>query len=104
MGQFIKSHLVALVHIPLIRFFIQFKTGCHRLLIVLDQCTGVPRGQRVCSACECSALSNIRSRYAHLFSEGGVTMKQFIWQEGIVDVMLFVRECFTVLVPSETQQ
>ena len=99
--------LQAPVHISLMRFFIKFRTSCHQLPIIRGRSLNIPRSQRVCPACntsavcdelhlifECPSLGPIREKYNHLFSGNITTVKQFVWQDNVVQVMLFLRECF----------
>ena len=103
----VKSFLATPAHVSLIRFFLRFRTGSHRLPIVTGRFHAVPRSQRFCPLCsdgsvcdeqhvvfECPCLSSIRSRYPGVFSPAISTMKQFVWQKDILKVMLFLRECF----------
>ena len=105
-----SSFLTAPVHISLMRLFIQFRTGCHNLPIVTGRMQSIPRQERICHACnssavcdekhmifECPALHILRDKYAHLFSGNITTMKQFMWQENIPQVMLFVRDCLNTI-------
>ena len=101
------------VHISQLRLLIQFRTGSHKLPIVTGRWLNIPRSQRVCQACqtssvcdeyhlvfECPALDCIRQKYTHLFPNEVLTMKQFIWQANIPQVVYFLQECFATLMPS----
>ena len=105
-----NDFLVAPVHISLMRQFLQFRTGCHQLPIVTGRMLNIPRHQRLCLACrtssvcdelhlvfECPSLQNIRQNYQHLFPPHITTMKQFVWQDDVVQIMLFLRDCLSHL-------
>ncbi len=70
---------------------------------------GVPRLHRVCTLCagenpgdeqhvvfECPGLHDIRDRYPGVFGEHAATMLQFMWQDDIRGVAMFIKECLGV--------
>ena len=83
--------------------------GCHNLPWDLGRRQGVPRLHRVCTLCagenpgdeqhvvfECPGLQDIRDRYPGLFGEHAATMLQFMWQDDICGVAMFIKECLGV--------
>ena len=84
---------------------LRFRTGCHNLAI--DQGrrgNQVPRLDRFCQMCntraigderhidfECPALHDLRARYDSLFRPSITTMRQFMWQDDLVQVAQFIR-------------
>ncbi len=82
--------------------------GCHCLPNVLGRRYKVSRAQRHCHLCdmhalgderhlvfECPGMQGIRDRYPSLFAV--TTMQHFMWQDDIVGVALFVRDCFDLI-------
>ena len=68
-----------------------------------------PRLHRVCTLCaggnpgdeqhvvfERPGLQDIRDRYQGLFGEHAATMLQFMWQDDIRGVAMFIKECLGV--------
>ena len=45
---------------------------------------------------ECPGLQDIRDRYQGLFGEHATTMLQFMWQDDIRGVAMFIKECLGV--------
>ena len=45
---------------------------------------------------ECPGLQDIRDRYQGLFGEHAITMVQFMWQEAIRRVAMFIKACLGV--------
>ena len=94
----------------LLRAFLRFRCGCHGLPVDSGRFSGIQRSQRLCLKCnggfccdeyhvifECQALQHLRAKYSHLFLGQASTMRQFMWQEDIKAVMLFVREALACL-------
>ena len=87
-----------------LRLFLRFRTGCHGLPV--DQGrrgNRVPRLERYCNLCnsqaigderhivfECPALHDLRARHACLFRPDITTMRQFMWQDDLVQVAHFI--------------
>ena len=46
---------------------------------------------------ECPALQGVRDKYAALFLDGASTMQQFMWQQDVIGVAHFVKDCFDLL-------
>ena len=46
---------------------------------------------------ECPALQHIRDRNAQLFAVAGQTMQQFMWQQDLRQVIIFVTDCMDFL-------
>ena len=88
-----------------LRLFLRFRTGCHGLPV--DQGrrgNRVPRLERYCNLCnsqaigderhivfECPALRDLRARHACLFRPDITTMRQFMWQDDLVQVAHFIK-------------
>ena len=101
-------------HLPIaagaLRAFLRFRAGCHGLPNDAGRRSGVPRQQRTCARCggsgicderhlvfECPAVQPVRDQYAGLFTGPGQTMVQFMWQQNLTGVALFVRDALAVL-------
>ena len=80
--------------------------GCHNLPWDLGRRQGVGRLHRVCTLCaggnpgdeqhavfECPGLEDIRDKHQGLFGEHAATMLQFMWQDDIRGVAIFIQEC-----------
>lgn len=88
------------------RALIRFRTGCHSLPVDIGRRgNAVPRLQRYCLLCqthtigdeqhivfECPALQDLRQRYHVLFQDGHMTMRQFMWQDNLVQVAHFIKD------------
>ena len=46
---------------------------------------------------ECTSLASIRQKYNLLFPDDITTVQQFVWQDRTVDIILYLRECFDVI-------
>ena len=87
-----------------VRQFLRFRAGCHGLPIDAGRMSSVPRQERLCALCaggvgdeqhlvfECEALQDLRARFAGLF-QGVSTLSQFVWQEPLGQVAVFVGKC-----------
>ena len=87
-----------------VRQFLRFRAGCHGLPIDAGRMSSVPRQERLCALCaggvgdeqhlvfECEALQDLRARFAGLF-QGVSTLSQFVWQEPLGQVAVFVDKC-----------
>jgi hypothetical protein len=88
-----------------LRLFLRFRTGCHGLPVDQGRWGNrVPRSERFCHLCntqaigderhivfECPALHDLRARYNSLFRPSITTMRQFMWQDDLVQVAHFIR-------------
>ena len=92
-----------------VQSLLRFRLGCHNLPWDLGRRQGVPRLHRVCTLCagehlgdeqhvvfECPGLQAIRDRHLGLFGEHAATMIQFMWQDDIRGVAVFIKECLEV--------
>jgi len=93
------------VSVKRLRLFLRFRTGCHNLPI--DQGRRghrVPRLERFCQLCTtqaigderhivfaCPALQDLRARCDSLFRPSITTLRQFIWQDDLVQVAQYIR-------------
>ena len=88
---------------------LRFRLGCHNLPWDLGRRQGVPRLHRICTlyagehlgdeqhvVFECPGLQAIRDRHVGLFGEHAATMIQFMWQDDIRGVAMFLKECLGV--------
>ena len=70
---------------------------------------GTARMARTCQACqsgaigdekhlvfECSALQHVRDKYTQLLF-AGQTVQQFMWQQSLTHVVLFITDCLEIL-------
>ncbi len=106
-------HPKAIFRLPLsagcVQTLLRFRMGCHNLPWDLGRRQGIPRLHRVCTLCagenpgdeqhvvfECPGLQDIRDRYQGLFGEHATTMLQFMWQDDIRGVAMFIKECLGV--------
>ena len=106
-------HPKAIFRLPLsagcVQALLRFRMGCHNLPWDLGRRQGIPRLHRVCTLCagenpgdeqhvvfECPGLQDIRDRYQGLFGEHAATMLQFMWQDDIRGVAMFIKECLGV--------
>ena len=101
-----RSCLKIPVSAKTLRLFLRFRTGCHNLPVDHGRRgTRVPRLQRFCQLCntqtigderhlvfECPALGDLRTRYATLFRPSIITMRQFMWQDNLVQVAQFIKD------------
>ena len=89
-----------------VQTLLRFRLGCHNLPWDLGRRQGVGRLHRVCTLCaggnpgdehhvvfECPGLQNIRDKHPGLFGEHAATMLQFMWQDDIRGVAIFIQEC-----------
>ena len=95
-------------HGQLIRF-IRFRTSCHGLPVDVGRHHNIPRWERLCTACgrgvgdeyhlvfECQALQSVRGRYSHLFTPDTGTLRAFMWQRQLLQVVKFVGECMDIV-------
>ena len=65
-----------------------------RTVSFLTQC--LPIRDSHLSTLECPGLQDIRDRYQGLFGEHAATMLQFMWQDDIRGVAMFIKECLGV--------
>ena len=92
-----------------VQSLLRFRLGCHNLPWDLGRRQGVPRLHRICTLCagehlgdeqhvvvECPGLQAIRDRHVGLFGEHAATMIQFMWQDDIRGVAMFIKECLGV--------
>ena len=93
--------------------FLQFRLGCHGLLIATGRLAGaghVGRANRVCLACnsggvgdekhmifECTALAPLRQQHADLFTPCTVTMCSFFAQQNDLGVLNYVIDCLNFM-------
>ena len=93
--------------------FLQFRLGCHGLLIATGRLAGaghVDRANRVCLACnsgaigdekhmvfECTALAPLRQQYADLFTPRTETMRSFFAQQDHLGVLNYVIDCLSFM-------
>ena len=92
-----------------LRAFLRFRMGCHDLPSDAGRRAGIPRHQRVCPRCplgevgderhlifSCTAVQEVRDRYAWLFRGPRMTMVDFMWHGDKFAVAKFVTECLDV--------
>ena len=106
-------HRKAIFRLPLsagcVQTLLRFRMGCHNLPWDLGRRQGIPRLHRVRTLCagenpgdeqhvvfECPGLQDIRDRYQGLFGEHATTMLQFMWQDDMRGVAMFIKECLGV--------
>ena len=106
-------HPKAIFRLPMsagcVQTLLRFRMGCHNLPWDLGRRQGIPRLHRVCLLCagenpgdeqhvvfECPGLQDIRDRYQGLFGEHATTVLQFMWQDDIRGVAMFIKECLGV--------
>ena len=93
--------------------FLRFRMGYHGLPRDEGSWAGpnrVDSMQRACQACstgamgderhmifECTSVQHLRQRYAGLFHGLPMTVKQFVWQQDIVQVIYFITDCLDVM-------
>ena len=65
-----------------------------RTVSFLTQC--LPIRDSHLSTLVCPGLQDIRDRYQGLFGEHAATMLQFMWQDDIRGVAMFIKECLGV--------
>ena len=89
--------------------FLQLRLGCHALPIATGRFAGadhMPRAHRICLACnsgavgderhmtfDCTALTFLRQRHAHLFMPSTITMRSFFAQQDHLGVLNYVIDC-----------
>ena len=89
-----------------VQTLLRFRMGCHNLPWDLGRRQGIGRLHRVCTLCagghpgdeqhavfECPGLQDIRDKHQGLFGEHAATMLQFMWQDDIRGVAIFIQEC-----------
>ena len=89
-----------------VQTLLRFRMGCHNLPWDLGRRQGIPRLHRVCALCagdnpgdeqhvmfECPGLQDIRDKHQGLFGEHAATMLQFMWQDDIHGVAIFIQAC-----------
>ena len=83
-----------------VQTLLKFRMGCHNLPWDLGRRQGVPRLQQVCTLCagderhvvfECPGLQDICDGHEGLFGEHAATVIQFMWQNDIRGVAIFMR-------------
>lgn len=88
----------------------RFRTSCYGLPVDVGRQNGPPRLQRLCTACgagsvgdeyhlvfECSALQPLRAQYVHLSTSETTTMRLFLWQKDLINVVRFISDCLDVV-------
>ena len=89
-----------------VQTLLRFRMGCHIHPWDLGRRQGIGRLHRVCTLCaggnpgdeqhvvfECPGLQDIRDKHQGLFGEHAATMFQFMWQDDIRGVAIFIQEC-----------
>ena len=89
-----------------VQTLLRFRMGCHNLPWDLGRRQGIGRLHRVCTLCaggnpgdeqhavfECPGLQDIRDKHQGLFGEHAATMLQFMWQDDIRGVAIYIQEC-----------